>query len=84
MTWLAPQEGGITSGQLLLLQHLGCHWQEKMLFLPSGRKEFGIWGSIEEKVKPDGKGHMKQLVNATFAPMNRWLLRILENIFKNL
>lgn len=58
MTWLAPQEGRIASGQLLLLQYLGCIWQEEMLFLPSGRKEFGIWGSIEENVKFDGKGHL--------------------------
>lgn len=84
MTWLAPQEGRITSGQLLLLQHLVCCWQEKMLFLPSGRKEFGIWGNNEEKVKPDGKGHMKQLVNSTFALMNHLLFHILENICKSL
>lgn len=39
---LAPQEGKITSGQLLLLQFLGCFWQEQMLFLPSGRREVRI------------------------------------------
>lgn len=49
-----------------------------MLFLPSGRKEFGIWGSTEEKFKLNEKVHMKLLVNATFALMNYWLFHIIK------
>lgn len=52
-----------------------------MFFFFLGRKEFGIWESIEEKVKFDGKGYMKQLVNVIFVFMNYWLFYILENVF---
>lgn len=70
MTWLAPQEERITSGQLLFLQHLGSLCQEEIFFLPSGRKEFRIWGSIEGKVRSVGKGHIKHLIDITFVLLN--------------